>query len=255
MKDKPVLFAQALASEVADKRIDILRRIGEVGSISEAARGARVSYKAAWQAVETLTNLAGVPLLEKVVGGSGGGGAQLTKAGQRLLHASDLLNAARAGVLARLAGDSDADTPISAIASLGLRTSMRNHLPCIIKSIRRSPPSIRVELELADEQSIFSRITRESIDLLDLQPAQNVLALFKATAVHVARTIDVQEGSNLLHGIVARVASTSTGAEVAITLPSGLQLVGFAAVKHGLKRGNPAMAALDESAVVIAVNG
>ena len=53
----PLQYAQALGHEVADKRLDILRRIGEVGSISEAARGAGVSYKAAWQALETLSNL------------------------------------------------------------------------------------------------------------------------------------------------------------------------------------------------------
>lgn len=54
----PTLLATHMA-ELADKRIDILRRIGDVGSISEAARRAGVSYKAAWQAIETLNNLAG----------------------------------------------------------------------------------------------------------------------------------------------------------------------------------------------------
>ena len=48
---------------MADKRIDILRQIGQGGSISQAARAVGVSYKAAWQAIDTLTNLAGVPLV------------------------------------------------------------------------------------------------------------------------------------------------------------------------------------------------
>ena len=84
-------LAGALGHEVADKRLDILRRIGQVGSISEAARGADVSYKAAWQAIDTLTNLAGAPLVERTVGGSGGGGAQLTATGRQLLDAADTL--------------------------------------------------------------------------------------------------------------------------------------------------------------------
>lgn len=252
MKDNSVHFAQALGSQVADKRIDILRRIGEAGSISEAARSASVSYKAAWQAIETLTNLAGVPLVEKVVGGSGGGGAQLTKTGQRLLHASELLNAARSEVLAKLGSDAE-DTPMSAITSLGLRTSMRNNLPCRMKSIRKQSPSIRVELDLGDGQSLFSKITRESIDLLGLHSGQSVLALFKATAVQIAKTIDRHDESNLLHGVVSRASSTSTDAEVGLVLPSGLQLVGFAMSNHGLKKGSSAMASLDESAIVIAV--
>ena len=73
-------LADALGHATTDKRIDILRRIGTVGSISEAARGAGVSYKAAWQALETLGNLAGTPMVEKAVGGRGGGGATLTDA-------------------------------------------------------------------------------------------------------------------------------------------------------------------------------
>ena len=75
MNRHPLPLADVLGYEASDKRIDILRRIGQAGSISEAARGAGVSYKAAWQAVATLTNLAGVPLVDKAVGGAGGGGA------------------------------------------------------------------------------------------------------------------------------------------------------------------------------------
>jgi molybdate transport repressor ModE-like protein len=48
---------------MADRRIAILRGIAQSGSISQAARDVGVSYKAAWQAIDTLTNLAGVPLV------------------------------------------------------------------------------------------------------------------------------------------------------------------------------------------------
>ena len=75
MRNKKTNLTQALGHQATDKRLDILRRIGANGSISEAARSAGVSYKAAWQALETLSNLAGTPLVEKVVGGAGGGGA------------------------------------------------------------------------------------------------------------------------------------------------------------------------------------
>ncbi|WP_343593612.1 LysR family transcriptional regulator, partial [Paracidovorax wautersii] len=67
-------YSEALGHGLADRRIAILRHIGEGGSISQAARAVGVSYKAAWQALDTLTNLAGVPLVERLVGGAGGGG-------------------------------------------------------------------------------------------------------------------------------------------------------------------------------------
>src|SRR6187551_2944109 len=96
-------IASALSHEPADKRIDILRLVGESGSISQAARDAGVSYKAAWQAIDTLTNLAGVPLVERAVGGAGGGGALLTTHGGHLLELADALDAARREVHARWA--------------------------------------------------------------------------------------------------------------------------------------------------------
>ncbi|MDC6171314.1 winged helix-turn-helix domain-containing protein, partial [Paucibacter sp. XJ19-41] len=84
-------LSEVLRHEAGDKRIAILRRVGAVGSISQAAREAGVSYKAAWQAIETLSNLAGMPLVEKLVGGAGGGGARLTAEGERVLAAEAAL--------------------------------------------------------------------------------------------------------------------------------------------------------------------
>ncbi|RYY64326.1 MAG: LysR family transcriptional regulator, partial [Comamonadaceae bacterium] len=103
MKNQSLQLSQVLGHDATDKRIDILRRVGVAGSISEAARGAGVSYKAAWQALETLANLAGAPLVQKAVGGSGGGGAALTPDGERVLQAADVLYGARRHALAQLA--------------------------------------------------------------------------------------------------------------------------------------------------------
>ena len=244
-------LSQALGHEAADKRIDILRRIGEAGSISEAARGAGVSYKAAWQALETLSNLAGQPLVEKAVGGSGGGGAQLSAAGQRLLEAADALSKARSAVLAGL--ESRSGIAPQGLLGLGLRTSMRNQLPCTVEAVEPTKNGVRVALHLADGALIHSRITVESAELLGLRPGLPVLALCKATAVTIARSMDERDGLNLLQGQVARAATSTGDREVSIALPSGPQLVGFAAPASRMKPGQAATAALEESAVVIAV--
>lgn len=132
MNTKRLPLADVLGHEASDKRIDILRRIAQVGSISEAARGAGVSYKAGWQALETLANLAGTPLVEKVVGGSGGGGALLTDAGQKVLLAAEAMAKARRQVL-QLIDSGDLATGRAAFA---LRTSMRNQFPCTVGVIK-----------------------------------------------------------------------------------------------------------------------
>ncbi len=255
MTKDTIRYEQALGNNASDKRIDILRRIGETGSISEAARSAGVSYKAGWQAIETLTNLAGLPLVEKVVGGSGGGGAQLTETGRRLLQASDLLNAARSDVIATLNRQPEANGSFNGLTSLSVRTSMRNQLPCRVKSLGRRSPSVRVAMELPDGALLYSTITIESAQLLGLHPGQEVIALCKATAVAVAAQLAPREGFNTLAGIVTRSSPNVRGGETGLKLHSGLQLVGFAQAGHGLRTRSPAMAQIEESGVVIALAG
>ena len=248
-------IAQALSVESVDKRIDILRRIAQVGSISKAARGAGVSYKAAWQAVETLSNLAGAPLLEKAVGGAGGGGAVLTPAGQQVLDGAALLAQARARALADLPRHTAADNAGPGLAALGLRTSLRNLLPCTVRSRRLVSGSVNLELDLGQGLALAARITRESEQLLGLLPGLAVLALCKATAIQIAPTFAPQAGINVLPGVVTRLSRAGSGGEVSIQLASGQQLVGFAQDRQGLKRGQPCMARIEAAGVVIGLLG
>ena len=44
-----------------------------------------MSYKAAWDAIDTMNNLAGEPLVERLTGGKGGGGT-LTARGEQLVR-------------------------------------------------------------------------------------------------------------------------------------------------------------------------
>lgn len=248
-------LAEVLGHESTDKRIDILRRIGEGGSISEAARRAGVSYKAAWQAIETLSNLAGMPMVEKAVGGSGGGGAVLTSAGRRVLEAATLLDKARADVLALLELGTRSEQGGPGLAAMALRTSMRNQFPCEVKSLGATGGLVRVGLELPNGGLLFSRITGESAQLLQLARGLHVLALCKATAVRVAPQIGPAESRNVLVGTVRRASRSAQGGEVLLQLEGGVSLVGFAEGGHGLKVGHRAMASIDESGVVVAISG
>ena len=242
-------LAEVLGHPAADKRVEILRRIAEGGSISEAARRAGVSYKAAWQAIETLGNLAGTALVAKAVGGSGGGGAVLTAAGQQVLQAAAVLERARAQALASLAPAGPG------LAALALRTSMRNQFPCRVSALGTRGGLVRVELEMPGGARLFSRITRESAQLLALARGLQVLALCKATAVRMAEQIDSAEARNVLAGTVVRAMRSRSGGEVALALAGGVSLVGFAGAGDRLAAGAAAMAAIDESGVVLAAAG
>ena len=69
------LKGDALTSPIKGDRIRLLEAVAREGSISAGAREAGITYKAAWDALDALSNLFGQPLLETRTGGKAGGGA------------------------------------------------------------------------------------------------------------------------------------------------------------------------------------
>jgi len=67
-------------------RIILLEKIRELGSISKAAKALNMSYRQAWRLVSSMNRQAKEPLVETQVGGKSGGGARLTKAGERAIE-------------------------------------------------------------------------------------------------------------------------------------------------------------------------
>lgn len=72
-------------------KIDLLRKVGECGSISAAARTLDVPYKRAWLLIDSLNRGVTSPLLDTAIGGKAGGGARLTQLGEALVAAYDAL--------------------------------------------------------------------------------------------------------------------------------------------------------------------
>jgi molybdate transport system regulatory protein len=136
-------------------------------------------------------------------------------------------------------------------AAFALRTSMRNQFPCTVGAIKPHMGQVRVQLLLADGSAIHSRITRESVQLLGLRKGLDVLALCKATAVHIDSSEGDVDGKNTLTGVVTRATRSAKGGEVSVRLPAGVQLVGFASAISP-KVGQSASAQIDEAGIVIA---
>src|SRR3990172_4298199 len=80
-------------------RVILLERIKEYGSISEAAKSMDMSYRHAWELVDSINRQARDPLIETATGGKGGGGARLTSAGERAVSAFRDLHARFKGFL------------------------------------------------------------------------------------------------------------------------------------------------------------
>ncbi|MCD6489261.1 MAG: LysR family transcriptional regulator [Thermodesulfobacterium sp.] len=67
-------------------RAELLEKIKKYGSISKAARAMNISYKKAWDLIESMNRQAKNPLVITKVGGKGGGGAKLTPEGEEILR-------------------------------------------------------------------------------------------------------------------------------------------------------------------------
>jgi molybdate transport system regulatory protein len=250
----PPNLTEALGHAPADKRLEVLRRVAETGSISQAARDAGISYKAAWQAIDTLGNLSGQTLVERTVGGSGGGGARITPQGLQLLALADELSRARTAVLSRFSGG--AALPMG----LGLRTSMRNQLPCRVEAVEPlgpDDPMVRVSLRTPGQSLLTSSITRESADLLALAAGLEVLVLCKATAVRIDRGEVTEDASGecVLHGRIERLSRGRDRDEVVLALEGGGQWVGFADHPFAARKGQRAWALMGASALVVGLAG
>ncbi len=80
-------------------RVELLQRIRETGSISKAAKAMKMSYKAAWDAVDAMNAAWEAPLVE-----SGPGGSRLTDDAERLIAAFRKAEVRHTAFLEKLAG-------------------------------------------------------------------------------------------------------------------------------------------------------
>lgn len=67
-------------------KIRLLELIEEHGSISAAGRSIDMSYRRAWDIVDSLNRMAAQPVVASQPGGANGGGARLTPTGQELVR-------------------------------------------------------------------------------------------------------------------------------------------------------------------------
>jgi molybdate transport system regulatory protein len=75
------------ANAVGPGKIALLERMRDTGSLSQAARELKMSYRRAWQLLESLNTSFREPVIVTSVGGKGGGGSAITDLGTALIAA------------------------------------------------------------------------------------------------------------------------------------------------------------------------
>ncbi len=85
MKTKLRLQIRFNETVVGPGKIALLESIEANGSISAAGKACGMTFRRAWQLIETVQEALGQPLVETTVGGKGGGGASLTAFAKALI--------------------------------------------------------------------------------------------------------------------------------------------------------------------------
>ncbi len=243
-------------------RIRLLEAIRTEGSITRAARSVGLSYKAAWDAIDTMNNLAGEPLVDRVTGGKGGGSTRLTERGERLIANFLLIQAEHRRFLDLLSQYTRGlPDEVNLLRRLNLmKTSARNQFTGKITAVTRGAVNDEVQLEIAGGHNIVAVVTHRSADNLGLKAGAEAFALIKASSVIIMVDADPSRLSarNCLTGVVSRLEPGAVNSEVVIDLPGGGAVAAIITVKSakklGLAVGKPASAIFKASSVILGVS-
>lgn len=240
------------------RRIALLKQIEQTGSISQGAKNAGISYKSAWDAINEMNTLSEQTLVDRATGGKGGGGAVLTRYGQRLIQLYDLLAQIQQKAFDVLSDDDNVplDSLLAAISRFSLQTSARNQWFGKVTARDDALVQQHIDILLADGTTrLKAAITAQSGQRLGLDEGKEVLVLLKAPWVSITRNPEQASGvDNQLEGTISHIERGEEQCEVLMTLPDGQPLCATlpAAEANGLEEGAVVTAYFNADRVIIA---
>ncbi|MDO5087847.1 MAG: TOBE domain-containing protein [Comamonadaceae bacterium] len=242
-------------------RVALLALVAECGSITQAAKAMKMSYKAAWDAIDAMNTMAGEPLVERLVGGKGGGGTRLTPRGQKLVRNFRHIEQAHRRFIEQLnrqAVDGLLDD-FSLLQRMSMQTSARNQFFGTVQKVTPGAANDMVSLQVPGLPApIVAAVTCGSTRHLGLAPGMQAFALVKASSVIVATAVPAAarfSARNQLHGVVSRVQPGAVNAEVTLALADGATITATvtraSSEALALTPGTPALAMFKASSVIV----
>ncbi|MFC3609220.1 TOBE domain-containing protein [Stutzerimonas tarimensis] len=253
-----------VGTALSDTRIRLLEQIEREGSINRAAKAVPLSYKAAWDAIDTMNNLAPEPLVKRVAGGRQGGGTQLTDYGRRIVAMYRALEIEYQAALDRLTerlkevNGGDVQSFQKLMHRMSMKASARNQFSGTVTGLRLGGIDYEVRIALDAQTEITAIITRASAENLGLAIGREVFALVKSSSVMLVADRSVKlTARNQLWGEVSAIHEGPVNSEVTLALPSGRSVTAVVTADGcealGLRPGSPACAIFKASSVILAI--
>lgn len=256
-------LATLAGGQISEPRIRLLEAIARTGSINQAAQAVPMAYKSAWEAVDSMNNLAPEPIVTRATGGRAGGGTRLTPYGERLIAMYRALEQETQAALERAARHLEHGTvqDIAAFARLMrpvmLASSARNQLAGEIIALINGGVDVEVRLRIAPGTEIAAVITHASMENLRLAIGTEAIACIKASDLLLGagdppHTLSAR---NIFQGAVCTIHPGSIHDEVQLQLPAGRRLTAVISntsrQQLNLSEGTPAWACCKASSVVL----
>ncbi len=248
---------------LGDKRIRLLEAIDQSGSISQAAKAVPMSYKAAWDAVDDMNNLAPEALVLRSAGGRHGGGTELTAFARRLIGFYRALEDASQRALEKLSSklehnaDCGVDDFRQVLRRMSMKTSARNQFAGPVVAVHEGVVDTEVSVQLAPTLVLTAIVTRASAETMGLQLGTEVMAFVKASSILLMVGEEERiSARNRFSGSVTRIHQGPVNAEVTLSMPGGHHAITAVITKDsvqrlGLAEGQPACAVFKASSVFL----
>ncbi len=157
---------------------EILEAIGEVESISQAAKKVEMSYRYVWNYLAKIEKTVLEPVVRTHKGGRrGGGGAKLTELGKSLLKEYRRVE----DYVGEVLGDEDY------WEAIGLKISARNRLKGVVDKVEKGIITAKIKIKIEKPTVVTAIISKEAVEELDIEAGDSVEAVIKATEVMIAK--------------------------------------------------------------------
>ncbi len=211
-------------SFLLEKRIALLQAIEQTGSLSSAAKLVPLSYKGAWDMISVMNNLCPVPVVEKVTGGVSGGGTSLTAYGRNLVKTYEVIHKEHQKFLETLSHITDFDNgSLKFFRRFAMQISARNQLVGVVELIEVGAVNASVYLKLKSGYTVVSVITAGAVENLNLMVGDEVIVIFKSSAVLLTTDTSINiSARNKLAGVVETIHFGEVNSEVVVNIGGDL---------------------------------
>jgi len=254
-------FNQADRKFLGGDQIELLEKIDQLGSITKAAKAVGISYKTAWDTVNTINNLAEKPLVDRLIGGKGGGGTSLTAEGKRIVSQFNIVQEEIRKVLDNL-GDrlGDTDSLFQFLRRISMKVSARNTFAGSVSAITKGAVNAEVTITLKGGVPLVAVVTNGAVDNLGLKVGSEAYAIVKASSVIIGTDLHDAKISarNIFCGTISKIVEGPVNTEVDVEIGGGNTI--SAVITHGssqkleLKEGGHACTLFKASSVIIGVS-